>query len=88
MGIGDRQGRRTSYGNPGTVFNSLAEYQKNKEYHEQALAFAIGRPVTSEPCFTPFLSEYPEKAKGYHEKTLVIAMKLATGMEKVRVTGT
>ena len=41
MGIGDRQGRRTSYGNPGTVFNSLAEYQKNREYHEQALAFAI-----------------------------------------------
>lgn len=43
---------------------------------------------TSEPCCTPFLSEYPEKAKGCHEKTLVIAMKLATGMEKVRVTGT
>ena len=41
MGIGDRLGRRTSYGNTGTVFNSLAEYQKNKEYHEQALAFAI-----------------------------------------------
>lgn len=39
MGIGDRQGR-TSYGNPGTVFNFLAEYPKNKEYHEQALAFA------------------------------------------------
>ena len=41
MGIGDRQGRRTSYGDPGTVFNFLAEYPKNKEYHEQALAFAI-----------------------------------------------
>lgn len=41
MGIGDRQGTRTSYGNPGTVFNSLAEYQKNREYHEKALAFAI-----------------------------------------------
>lgn len=41
MGIGDRLGRRTSYGNTGTVFNSLAEYQKNKEYYEQALAFAI-----------------------------------------------
>ena len=41
MGIGDRQGRRTSYRNPGTVFNSLAEYQKNREYHGKALAFAI-----------------------------------------------
>jgi len=41
MEIGDRKGEAISYGNLGTVFLSLGEYVKAKEYHEKALAIGI-----------------------------------------------
>ncbi|XP_078364453.1 tetratricopeptide repeat protein 28-like [Oculina patagonica] len=41
MEIGDRAGEATSYGNLGTVFKSLGEYVKAKEYLEKALAITM-----------------------------------------------
>ena len=40
MEIGDRATKGTSYGNLGTVFSSLGEYVKAKEYYEKALAIS------------------------------------------------
>ena len=39
--IGDKQGEASSYGNLGTVFQSLGEYDKAKDYLEKALAIKI-----------------------------------------------
>ena len=36
--IGDREGEASSYGNLGTVFQSLGEYGKAEEYLQKALA--------------------------------------------------
>ena len=36
--IGDKEGEAADYGNLGTVFQSLGEYHKAKEYLEKALA--------------------------------------------------
>ena len=36
--IGDRKGEAADYGNLGTLFHSLGEYEKAKEYTEKALA--------------------------------------------------
>ena len=41
MEIGDRKGERTWYKNLGTVFHSLGEYIKSKEYYEKALAISM-----------------------------------------------
>ena len=39
--IGDKNGEASSYGNLGTVFKSLGEYEKAKEHLEKALAIKI-----------------------------------------------
>lgn len=41
MQIGDKEGEASSYGNLGTVFQSVGEYDKTKEYLERALAIRI-----------------------------------------------
>ena len=35
--IGDKKGEADDYGNLGTLFHSLGEYKKSKEYTEKAL---------------------------------------------------
>lgn len=77
--MGDERGKVSSYGNLGTVFISLGEYDKAKEYLEKALAIRIkigdkqGEAAIYSNLGTVFkrLGEY-DKAKEYREKTLVI----------------
>ena len=81
--IGDRNGEGTTYANLGTVFYSLEEYQKAKEYHEKALAIAIeigdshgeGRILGNLGSVFHSLGEY-QKAKEYYEKALAIAIEI------------
>ncbi|PFX12539.1 Tetratricopeptide repeat protein 28 [Stylophora pistillata] len=66
----------------GSVFYSLGEYQKAKEYQEKALAIAIevgdrqqeGRINGNHGTVLSSLGEY-QKAKEYHEKALAIAIE-------------
>ena len=83
MEIGDREGEGTAYGNLGTVFYSLGEYKKNKEYHEKARAIRMkigdrrGEAAGCGNLGGVFCSpgEY-KKAKEYHEKALAIRMEI------------
>ena len=47
--IGDKDGAATSYGNLGTVFISLGQYDKAVEYLEKALAIKIQIDILRKP---------------------------------------
>ena len=52
--IGDREGEATNYGNIGTVFKLLGQYDKAEEYHQKRLSSELklatenGRQLTTE----------------------------------------
>ena len=83
MEIGDRKGEAIQYGNLGSVFRSLGEYVKAKEYCEKALAISMevgdrkGEAAWYGNLGTVFrsLGEYV-KAKEYYEKALAISMEV------------
>ena len=77
------QEKEHRYGNLGTVFRSLGEYVKAKEYYEKALAISmeIGNREGEGTsygnlgmCFV--LSGEYVKAKEYYEKALAISMEI------------
>ena len=78
-----KRGEATDYGNLGTVFQSLGEYEKAKEHLEKALAIKIqigdknGEASSYGNLGTVFqsLGEY-EKAKEYLEKALAITIQI------------
>ena len=84
-----QRGEVSSYENLGTVFISLGEYNKAKEYLEKALAIKTrivdkqGEAAIYSNLGTVFmlLREY-DKAKEYLEKTLVTKKELVTKGEK------
>ena len=51
--IGDKQGEASSYGNLGTVFQSLGEYVKAEEYQQKALVITkeIGDKTNEASCY-------------------------------------
>ena len=73
----------TTYGNLGTVFQSLSDYAKAKEHHEKALAITkeIGDRKGEATCYanlgTAFqpLGDYV-RAKKYREKSLALQKKI------------
>ena len=79
--------RRSILREPWSVFQSLGEYQKAKEYHEKALAIATeigdrigdknkgGASYGNLGVVFQSLGEY-QKAKEYHEKALAIATEI------------
>ena len=77
--IGDRKGEETTCGHRGTVFRSLGEYQRAKEYQEKALAIVIeigdrqgeGTTYGKLGIVLHTLGEH-QRAKEYHEKALAI----------------
>ena len=88
----DRQTRRISNGIIGTVFQSLGQYQKAKEFHEKALAIAIdigdrqGEGISNGNIGTVLQSlGQHQKTKEYCEKALAIAIEI--GDRRGEVTG-
>ena len=94
MEIGDKAGEEACYGNLGTVFKSLGEYVKAKEYYKKALAISneigdrkeegtnygnLGTVVTS-------LGEY-FKAREYYEKAFAINTEIGDIAGKGRCYG-
>ena len=81
--IGDKEGEASSYGNLGTVFQSLGEYVKAEEYLQKALVIRKeigdkqGVAASYGDLGTLFksLGEYV-KAEEYHQKALVIAKEI------------
>ncbi|RMX61005.1 hypothetical protein pdam_00014174, partial [Pocillopora damicornis] len=81
--IGDRKGEATDYGNLGTVFELLNQYDKAKEYLQKALVITteIGDRNGEASCYgnlgAVFLSlnQYDE-AKEYLQKALVIRTEI------------
>ena len=71
--IRDRDREATSYGNPGTVFQSLGQHDKARENQEKALAISV-------LCMTR-----PENIRRKHLRS---QKKLVTGMEKKKATKT
>ncbi|CAH3040182.1 unnamed protein product [Pocillopora meandrina] len=81
--IGDRSGEASCYGNLGTVFGSLGQYDKAEEYLQKALVITneIGDRGGEASCYgnlgTVFksLGQY-DKAKEYLQKALVIRTEI------------
>ena len=81
--IGDREGEATDYGNLGTLFNSLGQYDKAKEYYQKALLIRTeigdrqGEATDYGNLGTVFqsLGKY-DKAKEYLQKALVIKTEI------------
>ena len=81
--IGDRNGEASSCGNLGTVFQSVGEYDKAREYLEKALAIRVeigdkeGEATDYGNLGTVFQSvgDY-DKAREYHEKALAIRVEI------------
>ena len=81
--IGDREGEATDYGNLGTVFHSLGQYDKAVEYLQKALAIKskIGDRRGEASCYgnlgTVFqtLGQY-DNAREYLQKALVIRTEI------------
>ena len=81
--IGDRKGEASSYGSLGTVFGTLDQYVKAKEYHEKALVIRReigdrkGEALSYGNIGTVFesIGQYVE-AKKYYEKALAITLRI------------
>ena len=81
--IGDKGGEASSYGNLGTVFQSLGEYVKADEYLQKALVITkeIGDKTNEASCYGNLgnvfqsLGEYV-KAEEYLQKALVIRKEI------------
>jgi len=73
-------GEACCYGNVGNVFRSVGEYQKAKEYYENALVIrkeigdrkGVGDDYGNLGAMYQLVGEY-EKAKEYQEKALAIS---------------
>ncbi|PFX29041.1 Tetratricopeptide repeat protein 28 [Stylophora pistillata] len=81
--IGNKQGVAASYGNLGTLLQSLGKYDKAREYQEKALAIRIeignkeGEAASYGNVATLFesLGKY-DKAQDYQEKALAIQIEI------------
>ena len=92
--IRDRKGEATDYVNLGTVFQSLGEYGKAKEYFEKALAIRIdiGDRQGAASCYgnlgTVFLSLGEcGKAKEHLEKALALRTEIGDREEEANCYG-